>query len=247
MADVWNKVADNLNRLNTITQQLTRLDKDLGSGEEDNSQLRNDMKRLRDEGQDIIKKTKPLLTQPYDRSQRAKHDKLQNQLTELSTQFEKAAKVTINKEMEKRLSLITPSGSNKNPFDSSSSGGQRQQQQQQQTQIQQQVNVDKLLLDERNKEIKELEKELTELSEVFVDVMTLTKEQGEDLHVVSGNATGASQQVEAGIPELKQANKYACQYRTRMLILAIIIMVVIAIIIIIAVVVSQNNKKNQSS
>ena len=66
MADIWKTVADNLNRLNAITQQLSRLDKEVGS-EDDGAQLRHDMKRLRDEGQDIIKKTRTILTQPYDR------------------------------------------------------------------------------------------------------------------------------------------------------------------------------------
>lgn len=66
MAEVWKTLSDNLNRLNTITQQLTRLDKEVGS-EDDGAQLRGDMKRLRDEGQDIIKKSRALLTQPYDR------------------------------------------------------------------------------------------------------------------------------------------------------------------------------------
>jgi len=239
-------VADNLNRLNTITQQLTRLDKDVGS-EDDGAQLRGDMKRLRDEGQDIIKKTRALLTQSYDRAQRAKHDKLQAQLTELSTQFEKVAKVTINKEMEKRLSQIpsNTSSSSKNPYDSSSgsSGFQTQARPQQQTQVQATANVDQIVLEERNKEIKELEKELVELSEVFVDVMKLTKEQGEDLQTVQNNTTSAAIRTDEGVGELKQASKYQCTYRKRMAILAFIILVVIVIVIIIAVVVGQKNSK----
>lgn len=117
--------------------------------------------------------------------------------------------------MEKRLSqLPQSSSSSKNPFDSSSSGSagvqssgfQIQPRQQQQQQAQVQVNVDQLLLDERNKEIKELEKELTELSEVFVDVMQLTKEQGEDLQTVHNNTASATAYTDAGIGELKQVS-----------------------------------------
>lgn len=244
MAEIWSTVADNLNRLNGVTGQLSRLDKEVGS-DDDGAQGRGDMKRLRDEGQDLIKKTKALLTQPYDRTQRPKHDKLQAQLTELSTQFEKVAKVTINKEMERRLSQVPPpSSSSKNSYESSSTSQSRPPQQQQ-TQIQQKPsNPNDLILQERNNEIKDLEKELVQLSEVFVDVMKLTKEQGEDLHTVQNNTSSADQHVVVGVSELKQASKYQCSYRKKMVVLAAIVLIIIVVIIIIAVVVSKKNKNN---
>jgi len=233
MADVWKAVADHLNRLNTIIQQLTRLDKEVGSND-DGSQLRSDMKRLRDEGQDTIKSSKDLLTQPYDRAQRAKHDKLQAQLADLSAQFEKVAKVTIKKEMDRRLSQVTPSPS-------SNSNSLQPPRQQVQTQAQA-ANVDELLVQERNNDIKALEKELTELSEVFVDVMKLTQEQGEDLQTVHNNTSSADAYVEKGNTELTQASIYACSYRKKMFALSLIVLIVIVVVIVIAVVVSQKNK-----
>ena len=62
----WGQVSDNLSRLNNITQQLSRLEGDLG-GMSDGSKLRGEMKGLRDEGQDIVRATKGLLAQPFDR------------------------------------------------------------------------------------------------------------------------------------------------------------------------------------
>lgn len=239
--NIWQPVSDSLSRLNAITQQLTRLDKDIGTAD-DGPQLRADMKRLREEGSDVIKKAKTLLTQPYDRSQRPKHDKLQAQLTEVTTQFEKIAKITI----ERRLSLLTPPPSSASA--SSSNSHQQQSYQQQQLQQQQQthaVNVDQMLMDERNADIKSLEKELTELGEVFVDVMKLTQEQSDDLKTVQNNVSSTANYTEKGNDELKKASKYACSYRKKMVILSAIVLAIIVIIIIIAVTVSEkNNKRN---
>lgn len=238
--NIWQPVSDSLSRLNAITQQLTRLDKDIGTAD-DGPQLRADMKRLREEGSDVIKKTKTLLTQPYDRSQRPKHDKLQAQLTEVTTQFEKIAKITI----ERRLSLLTPPPSSASSSNSHQQQSYQQQQLQQQQQQTQAANVDQMLMDERNADIKSLEKELTELGEVFVDVMKLTQEQGEDLKPVQNNVSSAANYTEKGNVDLKKASKYACSYRKKMVILSAIVLAIIVIIIIIAVTVSEkNNRRN---
>jgi len=229
MAEVWNNVAQNLNRLNNITQEIARHEKLIGSGG-DNDSLRSELKQLREEGQALVKSSKEMLVKPFERVDKAKHDKLQAQLTDLATSFEKVAKMSIRKEMEKRLSQVQPR--------SSSSSSQPQQQQQQ---LHQQLlelkaqSVDDMILEQNNQDLRALEKEMTELSEVFVDVLNITQESGQDLQKVHSNVESADSRVESGNTQLHQASKYACAYRKKMTILSIIVLAVIVLIIILAV------------
>lgn len=248
MGDEWQEISQKLTRLNTITQTLTRQNNQLGSGS-DSTQLRGELKKLRDEGQGIVKTTKEMLQRPYDRAQKAKHTKLQTQFTELSTAFENIAKSTIKSELNKRASqIISPSQNTSSSSSSSSSQNTTSYSSQQdrsagggvvspslQHGLVQQDNQEQMLVDERNREMRELEKELADISEVFVDLNKLTAEQGEQLKVAQTNTESADARVENGRQELEKASRYNCAYRKKMFILILIILAIIAIVIGIAV------------
>jgi len=255
MGDEWQEISGKLTRLNTITQTLTRQNNQVGTSG-DALQLRAELKKLRDEGQGIVKITKELLQRPYDRSQKAKHTKLQTQFTELSTSFESIAKATIKNEINRRASqIVSPSSHNNNTTTNSSSSSFSSSQNTSynnpssdrsanggvvspplQHAVVPQDNLEHMLVDERNKEMKELESELTQISEVFVDLNKLTAEQGEQLKVAQSNTESANIRVEEGRQELEKASMYNCAYRKKMVFLIIIILIVIAIIIAVVVV-----------
>eukprot|EP01111_Echinosteliopsis_oligospora_P007089 TRINITY_DN2169_c0_g1_i1.p1 TRINITY_DN2169_c0_g1~~TRINITY_DN2169_c0_g1_i1.p1 ORF type:complete len:246 (+),score=61.94 TRINITY_DN2169_c0_g1_i1:86-823(+) len=243
MADEeFKDVAQKLNRLNTITQQLNKFSGEIGSNGDDSS-LRDDLKRLRDEGQGIVKSSREILERSHVKSQKAKHLKVKTQCDELTTNFEKAAKITIKREIDyQRKSMQHGAGAGAS---SSNQSQYHQQQQQQQQQHYGQQNVDSLIVEETNQEMRQLEKELQELTEVMKDMKQLTDEQGEDLVTVQQNTSSASIRVEEGRKELVKANRYACSYRKKLAAIAVILIVVVAIIIIVVVTTATKNKNKE--
>jgi len=241
----WQEVPPKLTRLNQITQQLTKLNGQVGSGSGDTPHNRAELKRLRDEGQVLVKAVRDILVKPYDRSQKAKHTKLQTQYTELSTAFENIAKATIKTELTRRSSEGSSSSASYQPASSQPSHQPSQGHTvlspgPQQASLQHD-EVDQRLLEERNREMKELEKELVAISEVFVDLDNLTQQQGAQLRVAQSNVESADVRVEEGTKELVKAARYNCAYRKKLVVLILIVTVVVAIII--AVIVVEVRKK----
>lgn len=64
-------------------------------------------------------------------------------------------------------------------------------------------NVERSIMEERNEEIKYLENELKGLNEIFVDVATMIKEQGEQIMTIEQNTEIAASSVEEGVSQLK--------------------------------------------
>jgi len=103
-----------------------------------------------------------------------------------------------------------------------------------QLQLQEFKDVDEAIINEQNDDIKEIEKNLQELSECFVDVAQEVDAQKADLAVVESNTQAAKQAVEYGTKELDKANKYAISIRKKyVLIVVAILCALIAIILII--------------
>jgi t-SNARE complex subunit (syntaxin) len=94
-------------------------------------------------------------------------------------------------------------------------------------------NVERSIMEERNEEIKYLENELKGLNEIFVDVATMIKEQGEQIMTIEQNTEIAANSVEEGVSQLKHASEYQKKSRTKMCCILICILILIAIILLI--------------
>jgi len=236
MADYFTDIGSNLNQLNGVIQTLNRRLNDLGSSL-DNHALRSELKKSRETGTTLVKNTSALLNKPYgDRNQKARYDKLQNQFKDLSIQFEKVAKATIQKEINSPLNQRDSFSSGSIP--QGYIGGYQSQD------LQQSQNVDDIIIEERNTQVKKLEKEMSDLLEAYKDLSQLVGEQGEALVQIDKTVDTTVVTTNEAVGELEKANKYVISYRKKLFFIAIGILIILAIII--AIIVSQVNKNKKN-
>jgi len=78
----------------------------------------------------------------------------------------------------------------------------------------------------RNEEIKEIEKQVIEVNEMFVDVAHLVQEQGQMIDNIESNVEKTSHDTKSANVELKKASEYQQSYRSKLCVLVIIILVI---------------------
>ncbi len=93
-------------------------------------------------------------------------------------------------------------------------------------------HVDLALLQERHQEIKAIERETAELSELFVDISNLIHTQGETLNDLAENVEVAAEAVKAANVDLAKASMYQRKSRQKMCCIMVVIAVVLTIIIV---------------
>lgn len=80
------------------------------------------------------------------------------------------------------------------------------------------------------KDIKNLEEELEQLSECFVDISLEVKRQGEDLNVLSSNTSNAAASTWKGAQEIDDTMHYVTSARKKKVIICILLLVLLLVI-----------------
>ena len=111
-----------------------------------------------------------------------------------------------------------------------------QQQEQLRLAPQSEVDFQESLIIERESEIRQIEQSVGELNELFRDVATMVYEQGEVLDVISDNVQGVREDTRGADVELRKANKYQRNARTKACCLLLILAVVLTVIVLAVVV-----------
>jgi SNARE domain len=125
---------------------------------------------------------------------------------------------------------------------SPSGEGRSSQQQQQQLQMdeprlaeQSEVDFQENLIIERESEIRNIEQGVSELNELFRDVATIVREQGDMIDTIDVNVENVRNDTRGADVELRQASRYQKNARNKACCL-LLIMAVVVIIIVLAVV-----------
>jgi len=208
-----------------INRQVAGLEKDmrdLGT-KKDNSQLRQRMNNTRTEASQTAKLGKNLLSEIKGKTDKIKYDRLAKAFNDSVKQLEAITLQSFEKERE------VLGRSTRASIDGVSKATPEDQQFLQQFGDTSVVTT-AAIIEEQNKDIKQIEKDLTELHQLFIDVASMVNEQGEQIDVIEANTSAAAQSTGAGVTELKQANKYQMSYRKKMCALIIILLIVILII-----------------
>ncbi len=141
----------------------------------------------------------------------------------------------IEKERASKAALEESQQSNQSP------SGERQQQAQlmDEPQLAQQDEVDfqENLIIEREGEIRQIEQSVGELNELFRDVATIVREQGDQLDVIDVNVENTLTDTRGADTELRSASRYQKAARNKACCL-LLIMGIVLIIVILAVVLS---------
>jgi hypothetical protein len=79
-------------------------------------------------------------------------------------------------------------------------------------------------------DIKQIEQELQQLSECFVDVALEVNRQGEDLNVISSQTSGAVSETSKGTKEIEDALNYTTSARKKKVIIFVLLIVLLLVI-----------------
>jgi len=80
---------------------------------------------------------------------------------------------------------------------------------------------------------------VVQVNEIFRDIARLVEDQGEMIDNIQTNIVTASDHVEAGLKEVKEADKSQQSSRKKLCFLAIFVTVIVAIVIIVVVVLTK--------
>jgi len=99
------------------------------------------------------------------------------------------------------------------------------------------------IIKERDTQIKTIQGQMVQVNEIFRDLAKLVEDQGEMIDNIQTNIVSASQNVESGLKEVKEADKSQQSSRKKLCILAIIVTVIVAVVVIVVVLVTTGKKQ----
>jgi len=228
-------IADRASQFNNEVTQLTRLADQIGTSR-DSEELRNQLRTKREDCGNLAKTTLAAMKRlNIDKSEKVKYDKIMGQINDIFGRFQKISKDSIQNERVTPVPIATvttrtsavsyeytesttqPAGRD----DKEIERGLRQLEYQS-------YSVDKAIIDERDSQMKFLESEMRGLNDVFVDIATMIKEQGEMVNTIEDNTFKASAAVEDGVGQLRKASEYQQSSRKKLCCLLLIVVLILA-------------------
>jgi len=97
------------------------------------------------------------------------------------------------------------------------------------------------IIRDRNRHIKTIHGQMVQVNEIFQDIARLVQDQSETIDSIQTNIVTASDHVDSGVKEIKDADKSQQSSRKKLCFLAIFITVVVAVVIIAVVLLSRKS------
>jgi len=94
-------------------------------------------------------------------------------------------------------------------------------------QTQTEMEINNSLIDERNKGIQEIEKQVVQVHEIFTDLAKLVDEQGEMIDSIESNVENSVEHVKHGVQEISKASDYQKSYRGKLCFLVLLILFIV--------------------
>jgi len=236
--DTLAAIADRAAQFNNEVSQLNKLADQLGTLK-DTEQLRNQLRIKREDCGNLAKTTLAAMKRlQIDRSEKVKYDKIMGQINDIFTRYQKISKDSIQKER------VTPVPVNNTTTvrstatyeytESNTQAGSRGEEKEIERGLRtleyQSYTVDKAIIEERDSQIKFLESEMKGLNDMFVDIATMIKEQGDMVNTIEDNTFKASNAVEDGVGQLRKASEYQQSSRKKLCCLLLIVVLILAVI-----------------
>jgi uncharacterized coiled-coil protein SlyX len=226
--ETCDKIIENISILNTNVRDLSKLVDDLGRVSKDFRSIRNSLRNKREETQRIIFETKNLLQLPYSKEEKIKHDKLVEQFKDIVKKFEQMSTRSLEKEREVSILL-------RESFFIRSENSPDKEKLERFTKNLKELNInieelDEAIISEQNRDIAQLEKDLTELVDCFQDIFEQISIQSDDLKKLEGSSTKASETSWKSTKEVSKASIYLNSARKKILIIVILILLLILIL-----------------
>lgn len=233
-----------------ISTNITALQKQTNqiATPKDSQQLREQLSRLVSETREIATQTSNLLKRwdDGDKDSRLHKGKLMKEYQMLLQQFGDIAKYSAEKERanpltkkrEAPLADIGFGGPYQDPnipqFAASTTAQQNAERENDFFQRQQTIDFQTLQIDDRVDSIRDLEKSVVEINELFIDVAKLVKEAQPMLDSIESNVESSAVATAQGVEQIRKASEYQKSSRVKLcwlLLIAVIILAVIGIIV----------------
>jgi t-SNARE complex subunit (syntaxin) len=89
------------------------------------------------------------------------------------------------------------------------------------------------IIAEREEGIKQIEKTVLEVNEIFRDVANLVQEQGQMIDNIESNIEVSVSDVSQGVEEIKKASDYQKRSRTKLCCLTLLVIIIVAVVVIV--------------
>jgi len=227
--DDFGRITKNINSINLAVRELEKMVNEIGTSK-DGKKLRTDLKQKRDDTVKVRMETKSLLDKEVNQNEKVKRDRLAKQFNDALSAYEKIAQISVRKEREiitileegltERSDLSVPAEKRSNTLSRLK-----------------EINfedVNEKIIQEQNADVFQIEKDLEQLQDCFVDFSEELNRQAQDLQQADQNLEKGKLEVRDGRKILEETSILATAIRWKQFIIALIIIIVIIIIIVAA-------------
>jgi len=239
-------IGTNIQKILQNVSSMQRMIAQIGTPQ-DNQQLQNQLHQIQHYAGEMAKDTSrhlhelsngvSVLSQSEQKNWRLNRERLHNDFTKALNSFQAAQRTAAQKEKEVLKKAKAAAGvggglqgpGQRNLIDIEEGSPQEEVQRKQQMLMQEEYDMEQL--QERQRQINQLESDILDVNTIFKDLATLVHDQGEVIDSIEANVESTHVRVQEGTEQLRQAETYKNKARKKKFILAIILIIVLAIII----------------
>ncbi|KAJ6245243.1 t-snare domain-containing protein [Anaeramoeba flamelloides] len=218
-------IAQSINRLKTMGNNIGR--------NQDTENFRQRIQQLISNIESLIENTNSswkTMKREMKNSDKHKVDKLENFWNEIQTNFKK-----LRKDVDKKLREYLPKQEVVEDEKDDLKKSLLEQDQREMIQLENQIDFQNDIINEREEGILEIEAAVTDVNEMMRDIASMVHEQGKGIELIADNVETAKHRVEDGVDNLRTANKYQKKSRKKscwlLLIIACVILIVVVVVI----------------
>lgn len=238
-----NTIGSNIQKITQNVSQIQRLVSQIGTAQDSNEirdrvhQLTHYTHQLAKETNTDLKAFSRLHVAPSEQSKwKMQKDRYTEEFSNALTNFQTTQRTAAEKE-KASVARARAHSSTRSPYeddtnDDFATPGFSQTKQV----LQMEEDVDLEMIQERENAIKQLERDITDVNQIFKDLGMLVHEQGDMLDSIEANVETAQIQVHEGNKQLASAATYQSKARRKKCICLVIVLVVIAVVAIILIV-----------
>jgi len=243
-------IGSNIQKIIQNVSSMQRMLTQIGTSQ-DNQQLQNQLHQIQHYtnqlAKDTSKQLKDLNNFPSEssldpRQWKLQREKLHSDFTRALDSFQRAQRQAAQKEKDvirkyksANSDIAGPNQQQQNLIDIESGANN---QSRTQAMIEEEASIE--LLQEREKAVRQLEADITDVNQIFKDLAAMVHDQGELVDSIEENVESAAISITAGNEQLRQAERYQSKARRRKVCLGATGLVVLIILIIIIIVSAKN-------
>jgi t-SNARE complex subunit (syntaxin) len=241
-------VSNSIRQISTYVEQIRQLTSKVGTTR-DTPEVREGLQQLIESTRKLVKSTSQDL-KALNTSSSKNHVLQQKLLKDLQTwvtKFQEINKIAVEKERanpvpittKQQQQLVTTSRSGSSfpgvilDLDLESQTTSSEITKNQQLQLQNEASFNEALIVDRDQSIREIEKTVVELNDIFKDLSSLVSEQGSMLDNIESNIDVSVQQVSKGTEQLRKASDYQKKARTKMCCLFLLLSVILGVVVLV--------------